>query len=71
MCIRLNSLGHKVQKHHWGKSKTNLNMTASDQHKRALIITKQWAYSASHHPILLAKTIMRLNSHQAQSYPMI
>lgn len=39
--------------------------------KESLCGTKQWAYSVSHHPILLAITVMRLNSHQAQRHPMI
>lgn len=33
----LKSPAHKVQKHHWGKSKANLNMAAPGQHKRVLM----------------------------------
>lgn len=66
--VVLNSPAHKVQKHHWEK-KTNLNMAAPGQHKRVLMWDKQWAYSASHHPILLAETVMRLNSPQHSITP--
>lgn len=35
--LNFNSPAHKVQKHYWGKSKTNLNMAAPGPHKRVLM----------------------------------
>lgn len=67
----LNSPGHKVQKHHWGKARQTWTWLPQANTKEPLCGIKQWAYSASHHPILLAKTVMRLNSHQVQRRPKI
>lgn len=67
----LNSPAHKVQKHHWGKRRQTRTWLPRANTKESLCGPKQWAYSASHHPILLAETVMRLNSPQAQHHPMI
>lgn len=69
--VVLNSPAHKVQKHHWEKSKTNLSMAAPGQHKRVLMWNQTVGLFSVPSPNPAGKTVIRLNIHQAPCHPMI